>query len=70
MANKESQKERIERLKRRNDFIEKRFKKLNAKMYKDKTKLYSQETILEMLSEEFHLSTRTIDDILCGRVNY
>mgnify|MGYP000389162160 CR=1 FL=1 len=70
MGNKESKQQRIERLERRNKMINEKFLQLRSKLYNKKTRLYSDETILEMLSEQFHLSTRTIDDIVFGRVNY
>lgn len=61
--------ERIERIILRNKAIEERYTELSAKKYK-RTKLYSQEAIFQMLSDEFYLSPRTIEDIVCGRTKY
>ncbi len=58
------QQERGSRLGMRNEAILKRFAQLSNMRYKGKTKMYTNDTIFAMLSEEFYLSERTINDIL------
>jgi|GEM_PF-5728905 len=67
---KETSNDRIDRLNRRNDLIIKKYLELAGKKYNGKTRLYSDETILEKLSEQFFLSHRTLDDIICKRGVY
>lgn len=55
---------RASRTEKRNKDISKKFFKLSNKKYKGKVRLYTTETILAMLSEEFYLSERTIEDII------
>ena len=61
---------RKQRLLKRNELIINRFFDISSKKYKGESKLYSNETILTMLSDEFHLSVFTIEDIVFGRVKY
>tara|TARA_R110002111_G_scaffold180375_2_gene245986 strand:- start:550 stop:738 length:189 start_codon:yes stop_codon:yes gene_type:complete len=55
---------RTARTEKRNKDIAKKFLKLSNKKYKGRVKLYTTDTILAMLSEEFYLSERTIEDII------
>lgn len=61
---------RKERLEKRDEKITNRFNELSSKKYKNKTKLYTQDAVLDMLAEEFYLSARTIENIVFGRVTY
>ena len=61
---------RTDRLAKRNEKITERFVKLSDKKYNGKVKLYTQPAILSMLSEEFHLAERTIENIVFCRVEY
>lgn len=70
MARKETQAEKMERLERRDKLMLDRFLELAGKKFEDKTQFYSDDTILEILSREFHLSPGRIDDILNGRARY
>jgi len=60
---------RNKRLLKRNEKIVSRFVKLSDKKYKGE-KLYAKKAVLVMLSTEFHLSERTIDDIVFNRIKY
>lgn len=62
--------ERLIRLEERNKRIKEKFILLSNKKYKEKTKLYTQDTIFLMLSQEFFLAPRTIEDIVFERVEY
>ena len=55
---------RSERTLKRNSDIRKKFLKLSEKKYKKRVRLYTTDTILLMLSEQFYLSERTIEDII------
>lgn len=70
MARKETIQQKNERYERRDKLLVARYVELSSKKYNDKTQYYSADTVLEMLSEEFHLSPSRIDDILNGRANY
>jgi len=56
--------EREGRLKMRNDRIRDRFQNLCCKRHKSGARLYTNDAVLAMLSDEFYLSSRTIEDIL------
>jgi hypothetical protein len=60
---------RKERLESRNEKIIARFLVLKEKKFQSKA-LYTQEAIFAMIGEEFHLSDRTVENIVFGRVNY
>lgn len=60
---------RTQRLKARNEKITVRFLTLKDKKING-VQLYTQDAIFTMLSGEFHLSERTIENIVFGRVNY
>lgn len=60
---------RYKRLNKRNQKITARYLILNNKKLNG-VSLYTQDAIFVMLSKEFHLSERTIENIVYGRVNY
>ena len=59
-----AKKTREGRLSARNKKIQKRFQVLCSKRHKSGVRLYTTDAVLAMLSDEFYLSSRTIEDIL------
>tara|TARA_Y100000782_G_scaffold111876_1_gene140915 strand:- start:9385 stop:9600 length:216 start_codon:yes stop_codon:yes gene_type:complete len=58
---------REQRIKRRNTLIADRYGQLYDKRHKSGARLYTHEAIFAMLSEEFYLAPRTIEDIIFSR---
>lgn len=63
----DARREREKRLAHRNKLIVHRYLECKGWKYKGRVQMLSEQAILEMLSDEFFLSTRSIDDIINGR---
>ena len=71
MSRKRKNNTQATRLQKRNDLIRDNFSSLTKKKYKGgKEGIYNHDAIIEMLSEKYHLSERTIEDIIYHRVKY
>ncbi len=55
---------RLTRIKQRNQDIKNKFIELTNKKYKGRVRLYTTDTVIAMLAEEFYLAERTIEDIV------
>lgn len=58
--------ERRQRLKERNDAVEKMYADLIKKRYKNH-QLYSDSAVFQMIADKFFIATSTVEDIICGR---
>ena len=67
---RERNKQRRQRLERRDAKIKKRYIELRGRMYKGKVPEYSQERIFFMMEEEFNLSRSYIERIVFNHVRY
>ena len=67
---RERNKQRRQRLERRDAKIKKRFFELKGRMYKGKVPEYSQQRVFLMLEEEFNLSQSYIERIVFNHVVY